>query len=112
MPKYNGVQVYEILPDGCLNGTYANEGSRNEIYNEIARKKRTQPKDAINKADNVIGDYDCFYFDLDNERVNCDLIIRPGANTQYTFTWIDGIKTLFTGVGWKTNNHQITIAYK
>ena len=40
MTKYTGVCVYEILPDGCLNGVWADNNKRteNQIFNEIGKK--------------------------------------------------------------------------
>ena len=80
MAKTQGVQVYEILPDGCLNGTYANDDTGNKIYNEIARKRTGDTTD-------IIGLYDCFYFDLGNTNQPCELEIKLASTSQYEFIW-------------------------
>lgn len=113
MARSFGVQVYDILPSGCLNGVYANPGTNGSVYNEIARKKEKQKEVLNDNADSIIGDYDCFYFDLDNERCNCNLAIRMGTTSQYVFTWTDLVgNPIFTGEGWKTSGNQITIQYR
>ncbi|MEI9933807.1 MAG: hypothetical protein WDM71_02930 [Ferruginibacter sp.] len=115
MSKTIGVQVYEILPNGCLNGVYANEGSLNEIFNEISRKSAKQEDINIDPKDILIGKYDCFYFDLNNKGEECELnIINGGSNSQYIFKWSEkgSTSSKFEGKGWKTNHNQITIKYE
>jgi hypothetical protein len=114
MAKAFGIQVYEILHSGCLNGVYANIKSNNEVCNEVSKKKLFQSINIINPAnDPIIGDYDCFYFE-GNNRQNCDLEIRIGNSSHYDFKWLDlnNTQTIFTGEGWKINEHQIVIQYR
>ena len=113
MPLH-GVVVYEILPDSCLNGVYANDWAnnaegRNELYNEIARKKVGEDKTSIP------GRYDCFYFDLLNEECPCDLTIDVHPNRgHFRFQWFEKGTTnrIFEGSGWLTRNNQITVSYR
>lgn len=79
-----GIALYNIELNGCLNGVYANEHNRTNgiIYNEVNRIKTTK---AVGK-DGVSGIYDCFYFDLNNFRVEAELEI-VFTNNIYYFTW-------------------------
>ena len=109
MSSYNGVIVYEIHPNGCLNGVYSNDhtDTNNEIFNEIARKKPT------NEINDIEGLYTCCYIDLNSESFKCDLQIKNN-NDQYEFTWYEtGLPTQwkFKGKGWKTRENQITVWY-
>ena len=110
MVRTKGIQVYEILPDGCLNGTYANEGTSNEIYNEISRKKS---ESNLELTDPLIGYYDCVYFDIGNKHYECDLEITKGSISKYYFIWSEKgpTKPIFEGHGWQTNQNTITIKY-
>ena len=110
--KYKGVVVYEILPDGCLNGVHSNDhqNTKNEIFNEIARK--------IIKDDsriNVVeGDYICCYIDLANEPYICDLIISNN-NGRYDLIWHERNQPTvikFKGTGWCTRKDQLTVRYE
>ncbi len=109
MSKAFGVVVYEILPSGCLNGVYTNLGTKRELYNELARKQTKE-----SPSDTIIGNYDCFYFDMENERVSCTLNIEDGGiKCQYLFKWFDEESTeIFNGEGWKTSDHQIVVQYR
>lgn len=109
MSTYNGVIVYEILPNGCLNGVYSNDhkNTKNEIFNEIARKKQ---KEDTNKIEGI---YSCSYIDLNSEVFECDLEITAN-NGRYEFIWTELVTgvTKFTGTGWLTRQNQITVMYK
>ncbi|MCC6370363.1 MAG: hypothetical protein IT236_05090 [Bacteroidia bacterium] len=125
MPK-NGICLYTIERDGCLNGVYTNEqaslGLRNEdlvnhvdlinegiIYNEIARIREYYNTDHPQR---ISGLYDCFHFDLDNERVNTILEIS-NVGRLYTFTWWNLPRTtrIFIGKGFIMNASQICVHY-
>lgn len=125
MATLNGVIVYEILPNGCLNGVYSNDhdSTNNEIFNEIARQKFK-----VN-GDELLGEYACSYIDLGNNIVNCDLVIsnplirkHPRArHGQFDFTWYElGTydrasntgNIIFEGTGWRTRVNQITVSYR
>jgi len=105
MANYQGIVVYEIFPNGCLNGVYSNDHplTQNEIFNEIARKKSKN-------AGKIDGDYTCCYIDLNNVAYICDLEIKNNSN-QFQFTWYEtGTRNVkFKGIGWLTRNNQITV---
>jgi len=109
MPPFKGVIVYEILPNGCLNGIYSNDAmsTTNEIFNEIARKIPNANKDEI------LGKYACSYIDLGNKIEICDLEINapPSKKGQYQFTWTKKGTKIFEGIGWLTRHNQITVSY-
>ena len=104
-----GIALYNIELNGCLNGVYTNEHMQTQgvIYNEVNRIKTTK---TLGK-DDVSGIYDCFYFDLKNFRVEAELEISL-TNNIYYFTWRDLFgKILFKGVGYKMNDKQIAVHY-
>ena len=105
-----GIALYNIELDGCLSGVYSNDDEKvaGEIFNEICRKRKT----SNTSEDSLVGTYDCFYFDLKNERCSAILEIDNHKKT-YLFTWkdIDGKKVIFEGVGYKMNNNQIAVHY-
>ena len=118
MPEY-GICLYTIERDGCLNGVYTNElasgmdrngNNINEgvIYNEIARIKEYDDSD----TERISGLYDCFHFDLENERVNTILEIS-NVGRLYTFTWWNLRRTtrIFIGKGFIMNASQICVHY-
>jgi len=76
---FNGIVLYDIELNGCLNGVYTNmEAPAGVIYNEIARK-RVDPKKTENEVGGVEleieGIYDCQYFDIERELRQCQLTI-------------------------------------
>jgi len=99
--------VYEILPDGCLNGvgsdTHTN--TKNKIFNEVARKKKENNKKTIE------GDYTTSYMNLQAVFITADLKISPNKG-QYEFSWVEAGKEKYRGVGWKTRENQITVYYE
>lgn len=109
MPKHvhEGIVLYNIELNGCLNGVYTNENVKKggEIFNEIARIKEYKGDDPYT------GLYDCFYFDYNNERVNALLEITKLSGAYY-FKWssLKGIQ-LFKGIGFKMNEKQIVVHY-
>jgi hypothetical protein len=109
MPTLKGVIVYEIFPNSCLNGVYSNTHgkTKNEIFNEIARKKES-PNDG-----KIEGLYTCCYIDLDSIPFICDLKISPASEGKYKFEWMDTEKNKlkFKGIGWLTKENQITVSY-
>lgn len=106
-----GIILYNIEKDGCLNGVYTNEHKtvNGEIYNEISRiKKNTKPG-----KDGISGIYDCFYFELQNFPFNAELEIKFKIGNVYEFIWRDLNGTpIHTGVGYKMNDKQIVAHYK
>ena len=116
----DGVIVYEILPNGCLNGVFSNDHPDNvnhEMFNEIAKKVSNIDN---NGGDEIFGNYICSYIDFGNEVEICDLVIKPGhkrqngRRCQYDFIWQDKItkKIKFEGSGWRTRANQITVSYR
>ena len=109
---FDGVCVYEILPDGCLNGVYTNDrpDTKNEMFNEIARKVSGNDKDKI------IGKYVCCYIDVGNTPKICELVIQVGQrhvrNGQYDFMWYESGVMVYEGTGWRTRDTQITVSYR
>ena len=108
MPKTNGVQLYDILPDGSLNGAYINLDT-NEVLNEISRK--------IDSSNSIEGVYLNMYFNRDHpsqdiEKCTGTLIIDPPINGKYKLTWINenaGID--WHGEGWIIKANQMIITY-
>ncbi len=113
--EYKGVVSYEILPNGCLNGVFSNNhpNTKDEIYNEIARRKSLNDEKIIK----IDGEYDCCYWDK-NEACSCDLVIKIlcsyKENIRYQFIWYKrGSKDsiIFEGVGWLTRDNELTVTY-
>jgi hypothetical protein len=105
----DGIVLYNIEMDGCLNGVYTNESSmiRGKIFNEVARKR-----ERIN-TEVIIGIYECFFFDNLNLRVNAILkIVSEKSDRVYKFTWRDEEGNfMFEGIGYKMNEAQIAVHY-
>lgn len=110
---FDGVIVFEILPNGCLNGVYSNDhaDSKNEIFNGIARKKP-------NQKEGIIGDYICGFMSHNSDDIwTCDLKIhntpKRQRNGQFHFEWYEKgtNKMIFEGTGWQTRTNQITVSY-
>ena len=122
MSSFNGVAVYEILPNGCLNGVYTNDhpDTSNEMFNEIARRKPVAEKEILAYPNDILGLYACSYIDLGNIVCECDLEIRigrvrrNGRSGLYDLFWFEtGTNNLiFEGTGWRTRQNQITVSYR
>lgn len=110
--KKIGIALYDIGMDGCINGVYTNQGAAGAKYTETLRKTDASKKEHGN---NIQGDYDCLWFDLNNQRVtNCDLEIRATnqAGNIFEFTWIEQqFGTVFEGIGYQMNDRQIAVSY-
>lgn len=111
--KLQGVILYDIELNGCLNGVYTNNYLHSEIFTETARVK----KDTKVGSDGVSGEYDCFYFDVDNSKNICELIISESAHPniigtfEYSFVWKYEGAVIFRGVGYQMNERQIVVRY-
>lgn len=109
----NGVVLYNIESNGCLNGVYTNDGVLGEIFNEIARLKT----DGQSGEDGISGSYDCLYFDLDNSPCNRSLIISVSPQNSarklytYRFEWFNEKVRSFIGTGYRMNGTQIVVHY-
>jgi hypothetical protein len=107
---HKGVMVYEILPDGCLNGVGADTWSdtKNEIFNEMAKKVSDSTKGEI------LGTYKGVYTGLNGLLVETKLEISPSKEAHYSFNWYEGEsrdKWNYEGLGWLTRPNQITVLY-
>ncbi len=106
MPKTEGVIVYKIERDGCLNGFYttSDNGKSHRLYNEIARKEESANTTVIE------GEYVCSWININNEVVIGKLIIIKSTSC-YELTWhVDG-KDKYKGTGYITGEHQLTVSY-
>jgi len=106
MAVTEGIVLYNRERDGCYNGVYTNNHPKvnGKIYNEILRKKEDDNE--------VPGIYDCFYFDLNNERCNAEVEIKSGPGKVLEFTWKEiGGPIIFRGIGYQMNAHQIAVHY-
>ena len=107
MPKTEGIIVYKIERDGCLNGFYttSDNGKSHRLYNEIARKK----DDSDTKS--IEGEYVCSWININNEVKIGTLTIIKGS-TCYELTWhVDGADR-YTGTGYITGEQQLTVSYR
>ena len=108
MSRFKGVEVFEVFPNGCLNGIWIDDNplGKNEVYNEIAKKKSGDSKDKL------VGKYLSSFMDFGGKIVVCDLEIQPIVkNIQYQFIWKwDGY--LIEGLGWRTRESQITVSFE
>jgi len=108
--KFRGIVLYNLELNGNLNGVYTNNLTPNaEIFTETNR--RINVKDNDNEI-NDIRNYDCFYYDFEEGRVDCSLrlIITNGI---YRAEWIrlNEQTPIFIGEGFRMNERQIAISY-
>ena len=109
----NGVVLYNIESNGCLNGVYTNDGVSGEIFNEIARLQINGQRG----EDGISGIYDCLYFDLNNS--SCKRSLKISVSPQhsarkiytYTFEWSNENVMSFKGTGYRMNETQIVVHY-
>lgn len=110
MPKVEGVIVYKIERDGCLNGFYttSDNSKSHSLYNEIARK--ADPTEQIDD-DALAGKYVCSWININNDVVMATLTIKKNA-TCYELTWYVGGEEKYKGTGYITGEHQLTVSYR
>jgi hypothetical protein len=99
-----GLIIYDVLPNGCLNGVYSNDDARLDIGNEIAKKNNTNV--------DIDGDYSCAWIELGgNPPLLAALEVRNN-NGVYEFIWRqqNGNNEIFRGHGIRLNN-QIAVVY-
>jgi hypothetical protein len=105
-----GVMVYEILPDGCLNGVGSDTHKRtnDKIFNEVARKKNGPTEKTIK------GKYTSSYMNLDGKFIVADLEITPDKERKerFIFLWTEEGKPAYQGTGWKTRENQVVVYYE
>lgn len=105
MKVKQGIALYSIELDGCLNGVYTNEHEDGRIRNEIAVKTSSDNED-------LIGTYEYTYFD-GQERYIGLLEIRSLHSKTFTFEWRDESGNLvFSGTGYKMNEKQVAVRYE
>ena len=102
-----GIVLYNIELDGCLNGVYTNDHVDGDIFNEIARRHTNIGEDDLS------GIYDCFYFDINNSRIDAELTIgiKSNKNRTYAFSWEVKGKIIFEGIGYRMNEKQVAVHY-
>ena len=101
----NGITVYNIEGNGCLNGVYINEHANGTVVNEILRKD-TQD---ISKID---GTYTFHYFDENNDSYVGTAIISESHNV-YDISWQVNTdsKPRFYGKGYRIGEKQLIFSY-
>lgn len=109
MPKTQGVIVYKIERDGCLNGFYttSDNGKSHELYNEIARK--IDPSENM-AEDAIAGKYVCSWININNEVMVATLTIH-NCEKSYELTWNVAGNDRYKGTGYITGAHQLTVSY-
>ena len=117
-----GIVLYDIEMDGCLNGVYTNENhaTAGVIFNEIARKKGSSLKESDSAKDwDIEGEYDCMWFDIGthpDNRENAILVISRKATSPRVFdvTWLDVTtrNPRFAGTGYFMNSRQFVVRYE
>ena len=103
---FEGIIVYTIHKDGCMNGRYYATGNpKGEVYNEIARKRDGKPQ-------NLVGDYVCNWIESGNTQVVGTLKIQP-RNKQgvYEVTWQEKGKDIFIGTGFLLDHNMFAVHY-
>jgi hypothetical protein len=99
-----GMIEYEIVGDGCLNGTWNNNFSvRNLVMNEIARKIGT-PRNTIE------GTYHAAWLEGQEPAVVARLTIIA-AGTSYSLEWIVEGEVAFNGVGRQIGPTKLIVMY-
>lgn len=103
-----GVQYYEIMGNGCLNGCYLNFET-GQVFNEIARKS--------DGSKELPGRYYCSYTNQDSGGVidisNETLEIVEISNNQFSFTWTDADRKInWLGHGGKISDSQVLVKYR
>lgn len=124
---FEGIIVYTIHKDGCLNGLYYATGNpQGPTYNEIARKLPTKTteeneENGANKQnkqiqDLIVGDYVCCWIDGDNNvqkgklKIQPRNTVNPSAGT-FDVTWYEGGRVSFKGTGFLLDNNIFTVHY-
>lgn len=106
MSIQNGLILYNIERDGCLNGVYTNENSKGVMSNEILQKFEGE-------ANAVTGKYGSSYFEQGQRGAKpATLTISCQKTGIYSFSWADEKgKEVFRGIGYQMNDRQIAVRY-
>lgn len=110
-----GIILFQIEKNGCLNGVYTNKGQDGVIYNEIARHIDAPKIQDPSKELALEGKYDTVYFDNGNKhfQLYLEIDLLPEKKGTYTFVWTDKKgKKIFEGIGYKMNEHQMVVHYE
>jgi hypothetical protein len=107
MAKDHGVLVYEIYPNGCLNGIYAdtNRLLENKIFNEILKKRNTEIDSELT------GNYKSVCIDFNETIIEYDVSIREKGGKIQILWSIDNVQK-YEGTGWRTRENQLTVSYR
>ena len=102
---FNGLIVYDIQLDGNLSGAYRNQKDLGNVNLEIATKK--------DKNTEIIGTYNCLYFQDGQSNCDVELIIDKGNGLNcFSFEWRNkGGNLVFKGIGYLMNQKQIAVHY-
>lgn len=108
MNEFRGIVLYNIELNGNLNGVYTNDHpiTNARIFTETARLIN----DTLIENETKVHEYDCFYFDAVDGRVNCTLTFRI-TNGIYNAEWVLENGYIFRGQGFQMNDRQIAISY-
>jgi hypothetical protein len=110
---FDGIALYNIEMDGCLNGVYTDIEANGVIFNEINRKKKYSEA----KSSDIIGDYDSLSFDRISKKSKRNKYCRGSLkitkyNKAYSFKWINSHDVPeYEGIGYKMNTTQIAVTY-
>ena len=100
-----GMITYELMGDGCMNGTWTNIHTESKkVMNEIARKK-----DGVDKGD-LSGEYYVSWIENKGGPVSGTLKIESRI-THYYFEWIVSGKVSFRGVGMQVTDKRLAVTY-
>jgi hypothetical protein len=100
-----GMITYELMGDGCMNGTWTNIHTESKkVMNEIARKK-----DSADKSD-LSGEYYVSWIENKGGPVSGTLKIESRI-THYYLEWIVSGKISFRGVGMQVGDRRLTVTY-
>ncbi len=101
-----GLILYTIEADDCLNGVYTNDGhaTPGTICNEIAKRRP-----GTGRGDRLEGIYECVFFE--NTVSHSLLLTINKRGRTYEFTWGDPAAPNFEGIGYIMNDRQVVVRY-
>lgn len=115
--NFEGIIVYTIHKDGCLNGLYYATGNpAGPTYNEIARKIKEMPipqdKDSTYIPETIVGIYVCSWIDHSNNANNGELhIYHRNAQGIFDVEWKVKGTVVFIGTGFLLDNNMFAVHY-
>lgn len=114
---FQGIIVYTIHKDGCLNGLYYATGDKDgPTYNEIARKINDIPnpenKDNNYKTEPIVGIYVCSWIDDKNNINNGELhITHRNDKGVFDVKWKKDNEYKFSGTGFLLDDKTFAVHY-